>query len=251
MWYVIQTKSGEEGELKELINALMPRELYTDCFIPLFEDVRKRGGTGHISFRRLFPGYLFIDTESVEEVHDNLKGILRLSKLLAMPEKNDEQSFIGVTEEEKKFLETLLKNGVMHVSYIEMRGKTGKIEKIIGPLARYASRITRLDISHRMAIVETELFGKKRKIKFGLWTDRDPDLPGFTDNEEIDASGMDQKGIDIGIHPGDTIIDETGIYMDKMKVVSVNAAGRVIRATVKMLGSDVPITLNADDVRVV
>lgn len=92
---------------------------------------------------------------------------------------------------------------------------------------------------------------KKRKIKFGLWTDKDPVLPKYRDDEEIDASGMNQEGIDIGIHPGDTIIDETGIYMDKMKVVDVNTTGRVIKATVKMFGWDVPITLNADDVRVV
>lgn len=46
-------------------------------------------------------------------------------------------------------------------------------------LIKMSSKIVRLDISHRMAIVETELMGRKRKIKFGLWTDKGPIIPAF------------------------------------------------------------------------
>lgn len=251
MWCVIQTKSGEETDLKNLIDTVIPHELYNDCFVPLFEDVRKKGGVGHIRFRRIFPGYLFIDTSSAEELQGELKRIPRFSKILFMPERDGSKTFLQINESEKAFLSTLLTNGVMRVSHIRTSGKGNRIESIKGPLAVHASRIARLDLSHRMAIVETELLGRKRKIKFGLWTDKDPVLPLFPDEEEINTSQINGLDIDIGIHPGDIIIDETGIYEDVMKVVEVNGRQRTVKAKVQMFGRDVLVVIDADNVSVV
>lgn len=252
MWYVIQTKSGEENKLKELIDVLMPRELYNECFVALYEDVWRKGGVGHISIKRLFPGYLFIDTSSPDSVYDVIKSIPRFTRLLGTPEKDGSKSFIKVTEEEMEFLSTLLKNSVMHVSYIRMHKNSNKIESISGPLAVHASRIARLDIPHRRAIVETELFGQPRRIKFGLWTDMDPVIPRFVDEEDTDLSYMSRTDIDIGIRPGDMVADASGVYGDMvMEVVSVNPIQRTADAKIKLFGQEVNIRLNADDLEVV
>ncbi len=59
MWYVVQVKSGEEVRMKALLDKLRVDGAYGECFIPLFEDVKRSGGKVSISFRRLFSRLYF------------------------------------------------------------------------------------------------------------------------------------------------------------------------------------------------
>ena len=246
MWYVMQTVSGTEAELKEQLLARIDRKICKDCIIPLYEDVWRRGGVGHINMRRLFPGYVFIDTDDPGEIYKQQKKIQRFTRLLSMPGEDGEKLFYPVEEDEEAFLKSLLEDGVMHVSYIRMN-KGGRIETIKGPLAEHAANIVKLDIPHRRAIVEKELFGKMRRIKFGLWTDVDPKLPRL---EALRGRSMDEinkEVADIGIYPGDRIKDESGVYGDMvLTVLSVDAPRRMVSTEVELFGTKVKIELKAD-----
>ena len=56
--------------------------------------------------------------------------------------------------------------------------------------------------------------------------------------------------IDLGIHPGDKVIDESGIYGDQEFVVqSVDSKHRTLISTFEMFGTNARIELNADMVR--
>ena len=70
----------------------------------------------------------------------------------------------------------MAKLGLMRVSFI-IGLKNGRIDKIIEPLAKYSNRVIKFDISRRRAIVKADIFGKERKLKFGLWTEDDTPLP--------------------------------------------------------------------------
>ena len=249
MWYVVQTQTGEEQNLKEILMKLVPEGLISECIIPLYEDVWRKGGTGHISIKRLFPGYLLVRTDAPDAVFTTLKRIPRFTRLLGMDEKDGSKVFLPVSDEEMNFLDSIIEDGIMHVSYIRL-GKNGRIEKIRGPLSNHATRITRLDVPHRRAIVDTELFGRSRKIKFGLWTDSDPALPWLEGQKDSDVSDIDRRIMDIGIHEGDAVMDDTGIYGDlTMKVIKVDPARRMILTTAEMFGTTVRIELSADGVR--
>lgn len=249
MWYVVQTQTGEEQNLKEILMKLVPDGLIGECIIPLYEDVWRKGGTGHISIKRLFPGYLLVRTDDPDAVFTTLKGIPRFTRLLGMDEKDGSKVFLLVSEEEMAFLDSIIDDGIMHVSHIKL-GRNGRIEKIRGPLSNHATRITKLDVPHRRAIVDTELFGKPRRIKFGLWTDSDPVLPWLEEQKDSDVGSIDRRILDIGIHEGDVVVDETGVYGDlAMKVIRVDSAKRIIMTTAEMFGTTVSIELSADGVR--
>ena len=91
MWYVMQTVSGTEAELKEQLLARIDRKICKDCIITLYEDVWRRGGVGHINMRRLFPGYVFIDTDDPGEIYKQQKKIQRFTRLLSMPGEDGEK----------------------------------------------------------------------------------------------------------------------------------------------------------------
>lgn len=252
MWYVIQTQSGREHDLKELLDHMRQESdlpVFRNCFIPLYEDVYRRGGVGHISIKRMFPGYLFVETEDPDSLFALLKTIPEFTRLLGMEERNGEKVFIPVREDEKAFLSSILENGLMHVSFLR-RAKSGRIEQIVGPLAQFGDRITKLDVPHRRAIVEAKLFGKVRRVKFSLWTDVDTPLPWLDEKRGRSPAATLHEIKDIGIHEGDQIVDETGVYGDQIFTVSeVDLLRRLIRVEAQLFGIRVPIEMRADDVR--
>ena len=255
MWYVVQTESGNEHLMRQLLLKIAPEGVVRASFIPLYEDVWRRQGVGHISIRRLFPGYFFVDTDEPETVSRVMRWIPEFKRVLAMWERDGTRTFMPVLPDEQAFLDSLMETGLMHVSFIR-RTKSGRIDTIIGPLSRYSNRITKLDVPHRRAIVETELFGRHRKIKFGLWTDDDPYLPWLDRILEEDGLSGDVRHIsqlnnvaDLGIHPGDSVRDTSGVYGDQVfHVTAVDIPRRLLRTTTEMFGTSIVVELSADDV---
>lgn len=250
MWYVIQTKTGEEEELKQWLDARNKAAVFSRCFVPLYEDVRRHEGKSRISIRRLFPGYLFIDTEEPEAIVDFLRSIPKFTRMLGMDEEEGEQVFVPVEKEDQEFFDSLFDEGVMRVSFVsQVKGK--RIDKVTGPLAMYRNRITKLDFRHRYAVVEADMFGKHRRMKFGLWTDEDPKLPWIDESlKGSDAVTPYLDGVDIGIHAGDRVVSEDDIYESVIYVVeSVDVKHRTIRSSLSIGGTDVPIQMYADRVR--
>lgn len=260
MWYVVQTKSGDEQKIIAALQRVLSEGSFGECFTPLFEDVRRTKDQTKITFKRLFPEYLFIETDQPELVSQALRSIPNFSRVLGSYDDEGNKIFIPVEKEDELFIRSLLFDGVLRVSYVTL-SKNNRVLDIYGPLARYRNHITRLEIRHRMAIVEMEVFGKRRRIKFGLWTKDDPRLPMFENLEEFsgdqkalfsDGSSDIGEEVDIGIHPGDIVIDETGVYGDmEFTVDSVDTRYRRVYTTIFMGITAARLELSADQVRVV
>ena len=96
------------------------------------------------------------------------------------------------------------------------------------------------------------LFGKKRKVKFGFFTDDDPMLPELERLKSGENADDVLDGVvefDIGIHPGDKVTDDTGIYGDQIFTVQkVDLRRRIVISTFEMFGTDARIELRADEV---
>ena len=259
-WYVIQTKSGDEEELQGFIESVLPAGLEVSFFIPLYEDVWRSGGRGHISIQRLFPGYLFAETAMPEELFMVLKKIPRFTRLLNMEDDSGEKVFLSISEDDEDFLKSLMdEEHVIRVSYIH-KNNNGRIDNLIGPLKRYENSITKLDIPHRRAIVSKHIFGKDRIVKFGLWTDADPVTPWLRKMKGMDSNADEASGaigeasagtIDIGIYIDDHVRDKSGVYGDMDLVVTeVDPRKRVIKVSVELFGSTVTMEMDAEMVEV-
>lgn len=251
MWYVIQTKSGEEKNLKLFLENVLPENIRASFFVPLYENVWRKGGTGHISILLMFPGYVFAETDMPDELFELLKKTPRFTRLLNMEELNGERTFLTVSKQDEEFLRSLLEDNIMHVSYIR-RSKSGKIEKLVGPLEEYEKYITKLDMPHRRAIVEAYLFGKERKLKFGLWTDSDPDTPRIRRLKLEELEQVKKSDIDIGIYIGDTVRDKSGIYEGmELTVIEVDATRSIVWVETELFGTKVRIEMYANEVEVI
>ena len=151
MWYVIQTKTGEESRVVDLIHSLDGKDREIPCIVPLYEQVWRTATSYQIHLRRLFPGYILVDTDRPEEVNEAFKKVPEFTKILGTKEDDGNKTFIPIEEDDRKFLSTILKEGMVHVSYVHL--KKSRVDNVIGPLAEYVGNIVRLDIRHRRAIV--------------------------------------------------------------------------------------------------
>lgn len=162
MWYVLQVMSGREGDLRELITCCLSRELLRDCFYPTYETFYKKEGDRRIILRKLFPGYLFLVTEDILTVEQELRAIPDMTKILKIG-----SEAIPLTQAEQEFLERRL-NGE-HVLPMSRGYKSGdEIYITEGPFAGYQGQLKSVDRHNRYGVISLKLFGRDVDMRFGL-----------------------------------------------------------------------------------
>lgn len=245
MWYVIRTFTGKENEVCMWINLHVDKQLYSRCFVPLYEDVVRREGIGHIMIRRMFDGYLFLESDEPEAVDIALKQMPEYSAVMAAPGEK-EKLFLPIHRDEELFLDSILTDGIMRVSYIRT-GRDHKIELAYGPLEKYIGNIVKLDLHHRRAVVRLPLFGEERQIKFGLWLDADPKLPRI--EEEKKQRRAAAKDVQCPFKSGDKVINTRGLFGDTpLKVVAVDPGRNSVTVSLSMFGRDTDMEMSMDEV---
>lgn len=162
MWYVVQVRTGSEESIRVQCERRIPRSILEECFIPYFEEKRRVQGEWRIQKKILFPGYIFVVTEEIEELYRQLAGIIGLTKLLGadgevIPLTDAETAFLrafGGTEQVVKMSEGIIENSRVIVTSGPLQGKEGLIRKI--------------DRHKRRAYLEIEMFGRIQAVQVGL-----------------------------------------------------------------------------------
>jgi transcriptional antiterminator NusG len=162
MWYVIQVSTGGEHNIQAQCEARIPSTVLSKCFIPCYEEKRKVKGEWKIVERLLFPGYVFLVTEQVEELYFELQKVIGMTKLLGT-----EDEIIPLKDSEVEFLQSF--GGEKQI--VEM--STGIIEgsKVIvesGPLKGREGLIKKIDRHKRKAYLELDMFGRSQRVEVGL-----------------------------------------------------------------------------------
>lgn len=94
MWYVIWTSTGKEKHIQEIIEVVC-KNLYCRCFVPLRKINIKRKQRWFTVDKALFPGYLFVNTDNIEEVARKLKNIEGFARILV-----SDKEYLPLSEEE-------------------------------------------------------------------------------------------------------------------------------------------------------
>ena len=81
-WYVIQVIRGKEEQTASLCRNRIPSTILEECFIPKYKMKKKYEGAWHEIVQTLFPGYLFMISNHVELLNNELKKIPDFTKLL-------------------------------------------------------------------------------------------------------------------------------------------------------------------------
>lgn len=161
VWYVIQVMHGEERRTMELIKVLIDRPLIQDIFLPEIEVMKRYYGEWHKERALMFPGYIFIVTETIYELSLALGQVPKLTKALgtdAMP---------VALEENEVLLQKILNPGhVAEISQGMLEGKRLTIKS--DPMEGLGAMVKRIDRHKRTVVLEVEMFGWLVELKMGM-----------------------------------------------------------------------------------
>lgn len=204
MWYVILTITGKEQELTNVIQRVISREKYDNCFVFYQECfLRKNGGLERV-MELLFPSYVFVETEHPEEFFVELKKAPGTAHFLGVNE-----GFWGIYEEEELFLRRLAEESFDRVSEENLHGELmegwsgtsktrlaerkergsahayvirpsfvwvdeeGRILGAEGVLKFYMDKIVKQRLRKRSVVIEIPFCGNMRRIRLGIRLETD------------------------------------------------------------------------------
>lgn len=174
MWYVIQTITGKEQELVDMIKQIMTyeRKKYQRCFVIYQECAYRVHGAPEFHIEPLFPSYVFVETDTPEEFFLELKRVPRMSKIL-----RTDGYFWSIYKEEEKFLQNIIEGNKKEAAALEYYliypslvqvDKEGKIINAEGFLSCYIDKIVKQRLRKRSVVLEIPFGGKKKKVRLGI-----------------------------------------------------------------------------------
>ena len=162
MWYVMQVRTGTEESICRQCRNIIGSEVLERCFIPYYEEKKRYEGKWHTQEKILFPGYVFMITDKIEELSLWLRQVIGLTKLLGtgkeiVPLTSDEEHWllkIGGRKQKVEISEGIIGAGTLRITD--------------GPLTGMEESIKRIDWHKRKAYLEVEMFGRVVEVQVGL-----------------------------------------------------------------------------------
>lgn len=161
MWYVIQVYTGKELEIAQQCRDRVVAE-GEDVFVPLAERWTKIRGERTLITSRLFPGYVFIETDRIEDFYKRLNRIYAMTKVLRTGEE-----MTPIQPEEEEYLRRL--GGDEHVvKYSEGYIEGEKLIVTSGPLKDFVGNVKKVLRHKRLVVLEVPLLGRTVEVTVGL-----------------------------------------------------------------------------------
>ena len=163
MWYVIWSLTGREEELIDRIRELVPANYYSQVWTPYRIKLKRHEGIYEKISLKMFPGYVFIDTECPQDIHSLIRKEPDYISFLKTDDK-----YVPVSDSERDIIAFFTgESGTAGVSLGIIRDGTTHI--IEGPLVGLEDKIIHIDRHKRTAKVRLKGFlGEDRVLSFAV-----------------------------------------------------------------------------------
>lgn len=162
-WYVVQTMSRQESQVREMVLRLLDPCLVDEAFVPRYEMLRREKGAWVKRSGILLPGYVVVVTRNPAKLKTALSRVPRFTRLLG----NDDM-FTRLDDREVAFINSFVQPGNrtvrMSIGIIE----GDEIIVLDGPLKGRTALIKTIDRHKRLACLDIAMLGRKKTVKIGL-----------------------------------------------------------------------------------
>ena len=153
-WYVIKVMNGKEKKMKEAIEIKLKENntenVICQMLVPSQKAVQLRRGKKIAVEKQSFPGYIFVECESINDVEANVKHINGVTSILKQPLTSKEIENILGRKEKKEVEEKLHLND--------------KVKIIEGPFSSFVGTIDKLDLEKQKVKVSVLIFGRETML---------------------------------------------------------------------------------------
>ena len=162
MWYVMQVQTGTEEKMKAQCMRVIDGKILEQCFIPSYVEKKRYRGTWHTGEKILFPGYVFMVSGRLDDLYQELRKVIGLTKLLGTG-----KEIVPLSEEETALLKRIgAGEGPLEISTGLIENGTVTVTE--GPLTGMEGCIRRIDRHKRKAWLEIDMFGRTMEMGVGL-----------------------------------------------------------------------------------
>ena len=160
-WFTIKVQSNRERSIAEKLESDMIREFEEEVnfLIPSKEYLTIKNGKKIIKSQLLYPGYLFVETKSIDKLNHLIKGtsgasqVIKDSKGVPTPLRKDEiERMLGAKEANKAIVS---KNTFVVDEQVEI---------INGPFSKFKGTITSIDPDKGKVSLEVKIFGRGTNV---------------------------------------------------------------------------------------
>ena len=162
MWYVIQTKTGQEEPMRQRVEKMLPDDSYEDCKILYYVKKKKYLGQWHEERERLLPGYMFLITDNPKPLSEALHQMTEFTRLLGTG-----SSFCPIRPEEEELLNRLT-NGKDEIGMSYGVIEKGILKVRSGVLTGMESRIKKIDRHKRKGFLSMRIDDQEKLVGVGL-----------------------------------------------------------------------------------
>ena len=149
-WYTVKVVSGKEKKIKEDIENELKKNkaesVISNILISSQKTIQLRKGKKINVEKNMFPGYIFVECDAINDVEANIKHVNGVTSVLKQPLTSFEIERLLGKEDKKEVEETL------HVNQ--------KIRIIDGPFNTFIGSIKEADAKKQKAKVEVLIFGR-------------------------------------------------------------------------------------------
>ena len=167
MYYVIQVATGTEDKVEQQIRVMVENALYDSCFHPMRRVKKKFRGEWKESREKLLPGYVFITSNCIQDLYQEMKYVPAFTKLLG----KQGEHFIPLSKYEVEWLEQIIdsSDSKKEVELSPVSVSEDDVIKILsGPLKNMEGCIKKIDLHRRVAKVEVDFMNRKIVIHLGI-----------------------------------------------------------------------------------
>lgn len=161
MWYVIQVYTGTETEVcRQCRGRIMEED--EDVFVLLAERMTRIRGEWRLVTGRLFPGYLFVETDRIQDFYMRLRQIGGMTKILST-----DKELTPVYPDEQEYLAALGgKDHIVRYSQGYIRGEEMVVTS--GALKECRGKVKKVLRHKRLVVLEVELMGRLMEVTVGM-----------------------------------------------------------------------------------
>ena len=168
MYFAVHVTGGKEDSLVALIKERINPDCYQEVFTPKKDVTRKKEGEQYNKTFIIFPGYIFVDSNNINQFAAAMYQIPQYARVLGRDKETG--SFLPLSDEECIMIDTLCGKDVerkLKSSFVSVtEGK--KIKVIAGPLYGLEGQIKKVDVHRRVCYMDVTLLGKVTTLEFAI-----------------------------------------------------------------------------------
>ena len=250
LWYVIQTYTGKEEQLVQMIRRQVPEECYGECFVAYYEQLRDRKQENQIHILRLFPGYIFISSDDVDRLFQSFKMLPAMTKIMS----SGAFAFTPLYAGEAEFLKEMMDpDHVVRLTYVSTDGRD-HISYLSGPLQKCRDQIRAYQFRKRCAQVSLRIAGQEKIVRMGIILNDDVRREMAYGKVEARIRTPEKYTVSAPESPaavlskGDNVAVIDGAFEGNVAVIS-QVKGSAVRISVHMFDREISLEVPAESVR--